>query len=117
MAVPSAPRVLTAFFAAVAAAATLAANGPPASAQLAIRGNQLTICADAQAKDANQVVNAGERAVVRTCCGGPSVRCGSVLPGGPRIADFSVRAELRRPELPQPIPLTAPGSSFLLPGK
>ena len=118
MAVPAVARVLAALTAALVAVTVQASpNGPLASAQLEIQGNQLTIYADGQVNDADQVVNVGERAVVRTCYGGPSVACGSVAPGDPRIAGLSVRAELRGPELPQPIPLSAaPGGSFFLPG-
>lgn len=92
------------------------AADPLAEARLRIQGNRLTIYADSQTTDAEQVINVGERARVRTCYGGEQVACGSVLPGDPRVAGFEVRAELSGPELPEPLPMsTVPGGSFLLP--
>ena len=118
MAVPTWARLLAAFVA-VCGSVTVSAspNGPLASAQLEIQGNRLTIYAEGDVDDSDQVINVGERAVVRTCYGGAAAACGSVAPGDPRIAGMTVQAELRGPELPQPIPLTAaPGGSFILPG-
>ena len=93
------------------------ANGPFAEGILEIRGTRLTIYSDTLTNDADQVVNVGERALVRTCYGaGPEV-CGQAAAGDPGLAGLEVQAELRGPELPQAIPLTTvPGGSFLLPG-
>ncbi|MFV1979852.1 MAG: hypothetical protein ACC655_01750, partial [Rhodothermia bacterium] len=52
------------------AGAFASANGPLASATLEIQGSALTIFRDAETNDAEQVVNVGERARVRTCYGG-----------------------------------------------
>ena len=93
------------------------ANGPLASGTLEVRGSRLTIYADDQTDDADQVVNVGERALVRTCYGGADAACGEAGAGDPQIAGLEVRAELRGPELPQAIDLTTvPGGTFLLPG-
>ena len=93
------------------------ANGPLAEGTLEVRGARLTIYADADTNDADQVVNVGERARVRTCYGAVEAACGEVSPGDPRIANLEVRAELRGPELVQAVPLaTVPGGAFLLPG-
>ena len=102
----------------LAAASALRADvGPIASGALEIQGNRLTIYADTLTTDADQTVSVGERARVRTCFGGVAAACGSVFPGDPRIAGLVVRAELRGPEVPQPIPLTTvPGGTFVLPG-
>ncbi|MCP4657067.1 MAG: hypothetical protein GY856_16780, partial [bacterium] len=90
---------------------------PIASGQLEIQGNRLTLYADDLTTDADQTVNVGERARVRTCFGGSEVPCGSVLPGDPRVSGLVVEAELRGPELPQAVPLeTVPGGTFVLPG-
>ncbi|MEO1085091.1 MAG: hypothetical protein AAFY88_12695, partial [Acidobacteriota bacterium] len=90
---------------------------PFASGQLTIQGNRLTLFANEETTDADQVININERARVRTCFGGPSVPCGSVLPGDPRIAGLIVEAELSGPEMPQPVPMTTvPGGTFVLPG-
>lgn len=105
-----------------AAGPTLAQTAPDAeplaSGRLEIRGSRLTLYSDPEAEvdDAEQTINVGERAVVRTCFGGPAVPCGSVQAGDPRIAGLSVEAELAGPELPEPLVLsTVPGGSFLLP--
>jgi len=91
--------------------------GPIATGALKIQGNRLTIYADAQTTDADQTVNVGERARVRTCFGGVDAACGSVFPGDPRIAGLLVRGELTGPEVPQPVVLeTVPGGTFILPG-
>ncbi len=96
---------------------TASANGPVAEGTLVVRGARLTVYADADTDDSQQVVNVGERARVRTCYGAVDAACGEVPPGDPRIADLEVRAELRGPELPQAVPLaTVPGGTFLLPG-
>lgn len=93
-----------------------AQSDPMASGVLLVQGNRLTLYADADTTDADQVLNLGERGRVRTCFGGPDVPCGSVLPGDPRVAGLVVRAELRGPELPQAVELeTVPGGSFFLP--
>jgi hypothetical protein len=115
---PSRPFLAIALFFASAVGA-LAQAPPLASGQLEIRGNRLTLYADAAsgATDARQTLNIGERGMVRTCFGGPGVPCGSVVAGDPRIAGLKVEAELSGPELPQPLVLTTvPGGSFLLPG-
>ncbi|HEY0782060.1 MAG TPA: hypothetical protein VGE98_06395, partial [Thermoanaerobaculia bacterium] len=102
-------------------AGTVAAWGAPAdpiaTGALRIQGNRLTIYADANTTDADQTVNVGERARVRTCFGGADVPCGSILPGDPRIAGMVVRGDLSGPEVPQAIvEETVPGGAFLLPG-
>jgi hypothetical protein len=115
---PSRPFLAIALFFASTVGA-LAQAPPLASGQLEIRGNRLTLYADAAsgATDARQTLNIGERGMVRTCFGGPTVPCGSVVAGDPRIAGLRVEAELSGPELPQPLVLTTvPGGSFLLPG-
>ncbi|HXT22171.1 MAG TPA: hypothetical protein VN923_15565, partial [Thermoanaerobaculia bacterium] len=92
-------------------------SSPIASGALRIQGSSLTIYADAVTTDADQTINVGERARVRTCFGGVDAPCGGVLPGDPRIAGLLVRAELAGPELPQPVSFeTVPGGSFVLPG-
>jgi len=97
--------------------AAFAQGGPIATGALQIQGNRLTIYADELTTDADQTVNVGERARVRTCYGGAGVACGSVLPGDPRISGMLVRGELRGPEVPQAIALeTVPGGTFVLPG-
>src|SRR5215210_1412452 len=80
--------------------AVFAQGGPIATGALQIQGNRLTIYADELTTDADQTVNVGERARVRTCYGGAGVACGSVLPGDPRISGMLVRGELRGPEVP-----------------
>ncbi len=90
---------------------------PIASGALRIQGSSLTLYADELTTDADQTVNVGERARVRTCFGGVDAPCGATLPGDPRIAGLLVRGELAGPEVPQPITLeTVPGGSFILPG-
>ena len=94
-----------------------AQSGPLAEGRVTIQGNRLTIFANDQTTDANQVLDVGEQAQVRTCFGGPTVPCGSVKPGDPRIVGLEVHAELRGPELPTAQTLTTvPGGTFLLPG-
>jgi hypothetical protein len=91
--------------------------GPLASGQLVIQGSRLTVYADGETNDADQVVDVGERARVRTCFGGVEVACGSVAPGDPRISGLVARGELTGPEVARPIPLEAlPGGTFVLPG-
>ncbi|MFH1177056.1 MAG: Ig-like domain-containing protein, partial [Acidobacteriota bacterium] len=88
---------------------------PLASARLEVRGYRLSIYSDAQTSDAEQTINAGERARVRTCFGLGGA-CGQLASGDPGTAGLVARAELRGPELPQPLPLeTAPGGAFILP--
>jgi hypothetical protein len=101
----------------VGGAGSAFAAGPLASGQLLIQGSRLTLYADAETTDADQTIDVGERARVRTCFGGVEEPCGGVLPGDPRVAGLAVRAELRGPELPEPLPLeTLPGGTFVLPG-
>jgi hypothetical protein len=102
---------------ALAIAATPAAAAPFGAGQLRIEGTRLTLYADELTTDADQTVDVGERARVRTCFGGIEAGCGSVLAGDPRVAGLVVRAELRGPELPRAVELeTVPGGSFMLPG-
>ncbi|HEX5715394.1 MAG TPA: hypothetical protein VF179_04495, partial [Thermoanaerobaculia bacterium] len=90
---------------------------PIGTGALKIQGNRLTLYADELTNDADQTINVGERARIRTCFGAAEAACGSVSPGDPRIAGMLVRAELSGPEVPQPIPVeTVPGGTFLLPG-
>ncbi len=92
-------------------------SDPLTSGRLQIQGNRLWIYADTSSNDADQTVNVGESARVRTCYGATGEVCGSVQPGDPRVAGLKVLAELRGPELPQPVPLaTVPGGSFIVPG-
>jgi|GEM_PF-5747628 len=98
-------------------AAPATAAGPLASGQLLIQGSRLTLYADGVTTDADQTIDVGERARVRTCFGGVDDPCGSVLPGDPRVAGLVVRAELRGPEAPEGLPMeTLPGGTFVLPG-
>jgi hypothetical protein len=88
-----------------------------ATGQLEIQGTRLTIYTDGQHTDAEQYVNVGEPALVRTCFGGLDAPCGQVAPGDPRIAGLKVMGEVHGPELPQTITLeTLPGGTFVLPG-
>ncbi len=97
--------------------AARAATGPLASGQLLVQGSRLTIYSDALTTDADQTIDVGEQARVRTCFGGIDDPCGSVLPGDPRVAGLVVRAELTGPEVAAPQPLeTLPGGTFVLPG-
>ena len=92
-------------------------GGVLATGQLQIQGTRLTIYTDGQRTDAEQVINVGEPAQVRTCFGGLDAACGQVGLGDPRAAGFKVLGELHGPELPQAIPLeTLPGATFVLPG-
>ena len=102
---------------AVLAGGSLRAQTPLGSAQLQVQGSRLTIYQDALTDDADQTVNVGEQARVRTCFGaGPAV-CGATLAGDPRVQGLSVLAELTGPELPTPVPYqTVPGGTFFLPG-
>ena len=96
---------------------TWAQSGPLTEGRVTIQGNRLTIFSNDLTTDANQVLDVGEQAQVRTCFGGPTVPCGSVKPGDPRISGLEVHAELRGPELPSAQTLTTvPGGTFLLPG-
>ena len=108
---------LVVLFLLFASSPLLGQSAPLVHERLIVQGNRLTIFANDQTTDANQVLDIGEQAQVRTCFGGPTVPCGSVKPGDPRIAGLEVRAELRGPELPVPQELTTvPGGTFLLPG-
>ncbi len=94
-----------------------AQSGPLTEGRVTIQGNRLTIFSNDLTTDANQVLDVGEQAQVRTCFGGPTVPCGSVRAGDPRISGLEVHAELRGPELPSAQTLTTvPGGTFLLPG-
>jgi len=94
-----------------------AQDDPLASGALQIQGSRLTLYADAETTDADQTINVGERAQIRTCFGGSGATCGVVQPGDPRTAGLKVLAELSGPELPQAVPLeTVPGGTFLVPG-
>ncbi len=55
-----------------------AQSSPIGSGALRIQGSSLTLYADADTTDADQTVNVGERARVRTCFGGVDAPCGSV---------------------------------------
>lgn len=93
------------------------AGEPLASGQLQVQGTRLTLYQDGDTNDAEQTINVGEAAAVRTCYGGTDAACGAVEPGDPRVAGLLVLAELRGPELPEPVAYqTVPGGSFALPG-
>lgn len=93
-----------------------AAAAPIAEGALQIQGSRLTLYSDTTTTDAEQTIDVGERARVRTCYGGVVAACGTLTAGDPRVAGLLVEAELSGPELPQPIPLeTVPGGAFLLP--
>ena len=95
---------------------TAAADDPLARARLQIQGSRLTIYGDAQTNDAEQVINIGEQARVRTCYGGADAPCGSVAAGDPRIQGLNVIGDLRGPELPETLQVsTVPGGTFVLP--
>jgi hypothetical protein len=94
----------------IACGTALAQSDPLASGRLLIQGSRVTLYADAQTSDADQTINVGERARVRTCYGAVGSGCGAVQPGDPRVTGLVVRAELRGPELPQALALeTVPG--------
>ncbi|MEO8056265.1 MAG: hypothetical protein ABI768_13990, partial [Acidobacteriota bacterium] len=89
-------------------------GGPLGIAQLQISGARLTLYADALTTDAEQTINVGEAARVRTCYG-PTAACGTAAPGS--APGLKVVGDLSGPELPQAIPFeTAPGGTFFLPG-
>ena len=89
---------------------------PIAAGQLQLQSNGLSVYAEGQADDSNLTLNVGEAGRIRTCFGGAGARCGSIDPGDSRIEGLVVAAELRGPELPEPIHLeTFPGGTFLLP--
>lgn len=93
------------------------AGEPLAFGQLQVQGTRLTLYQDGNSNDAEQTINVGEAAAVRTCYGGTDAACGAVEPGDPRVAGLLVLAELRGPELPDPVAYqTVPGGSFALPG-
>ncbi len=84
------------------------------SAQLQVSGARLTIYSDASTTDAEQTLNVGEPARVRTCYGTGSV-CGAAPSGS--VPGLKVVGDLSGPELPQAVSYeTAPGGTFLLPG-
>src|SRR5450830_583508 len=88
-------------------------NGPLGTAQLQISGARLTVYSDSLTTDAEQTINMGEPARIRTCYG-PGA-CGSAVAGS--VPGLKVVGELTGPELPQAIPYeTAPGGAFFLPG-
>ena len=87
---------------------------PLGSAQLTISGARLTLYSDTLTTDAEQTLNVGEPARVRTCYGGGAA-CGSAAAGS--VPGLKVVGDLSGPELPQAIPYeTAPGGTFFLPG-
>ena len=89
-------------------------GGPLGTAQLQISGARLTLYADALTTDAEQTINVGEAARVRTCYGSGGA-CGSAAAGS--VPGLKVVGDLSGPELPQAIPYeTAPGGTFFLPG-
>ncbi|HVO49914.1 MAG TPA: hypothetical protein VMV60_02885, partial [Thermoanaerobaculia bacterium] len=64
--------------------------------------------------DAEQTINVGESARVRTCYGTAGA-CGAAAPGS--VPGLEVVGDLSGPELPQAIPYeTVPGGTFFLPG-
>jgi len=100
----------------VGGAAPIAAQpgSPLGTAQLQISGARLTLYADTLTTDAEQTINVGEAARVRTCYGTGSA-CGTAAPGS--APGLKVVGDLSGPELPQAIPYeTAPGGTFFLPG-
>ncbi|MEO8584735.1 MAG: Ig-like domain-containing protein [Acidobacteriota bacterium] len=89
-------------------------GSPLGTAQLQISGARLTIYSDTLTTDADQTVNVGEAARVRTCYGASGV-CGTAAPAS--VPGLKVVGDLSGPELPQAIPYeTAPGGTFFLPG-
>ncbi|HQQ77162.1 MAG TPA: Ig-like domain-containing protein, partial [Thermoanaerobaculia bacterium] len=89
-------------------------GSPLGTAQLQVSGARLTLYADALTTDAEQTVNVGEAARVRTCYG-TGAACGTAAPGS--VPGLKVVGDLSGPELPQAIPYeTAPGGTFFLPG-
>jgi hypothetical protein len=94
-----------------AGAAPVAAQpgSPLGTAQLQISGARLTLYADALTNDAEQTINVGEAARVRTCYG-TSAACGTAAPGS--VPGLKVVGDLSGPELPQAIPYeAAPGGT------
>ncbi|HPS80061.1 MAG TPA: hypothetical protein PLS53_18030, partial [Thermoanaerobaculaceae bacterium] len=92
------------------------ASEPLASGQLQVQGMRLTLYQDANGTDAEQWPNLNEAARVRTCFGRTGAVCGAAELGGSDASGLLVLAELRGPELPEPLPYqTVPGGSFLLP--
>ncbi len=89
-------------------------GSPLGTAQLQVSGARLTLYADALTTDAEQTINVGEAARVRTCFGTGGA-CGTAAPGS--VPGLKVVGDLSGPELPQAIPYeTAPGGTFFLPG-
>jgi hypothetical protein len=89
-------------------------GAPLGAAQLQVSGARLTIYGDSLTIDADQTLNVGEPARIRTCYGGGAA-CGSAASGS--VPGLKVVGELTGPELPQAAPYeTAPGGTFFLPG-
>jgi len=89
-------------------------GAPLGTAQLRVSGARLTIYGDSLTIDADQTLNVGEPARVRTCYGSGAA-CGSAASGS--VPGLKVVGELTGPELPQAVPYeTAPGGTFFLPG-
>ena len=89
-------------------------GAPLGTAQLQISGARLALYSDSLTTDAEQTINVGEAARVRTCYGTGAV-CGTAAPGS--VPGLKVVGDLSGPELPQAIPYeTAPGGTFFLPG-
>ncbi|MDL2718638.1 MAG: Ig-like domain-containing protein, partial [Acidobacteriota bacterium] len=89
-------------------------GSPLGTAQLQISGARLTIYSDSLTTDADQTINVGEAARVRTCYGGGAA-CGVAAPAS--VPGLKVVGDLSGPELPQAIPYeTVPGGTFFLPG-
>ncbi|MCM3876625.1 MAG: Ig-like domain-containing protein, partial [Thermoanaerobaculia bacterium] len=101
-------------FAAGAGPGAAQPGAPLGTAQLQISGARLTLYSDALTTDAEQTINVGEAARVRTCYGAGAA-CGTAAPGS--VPGLKVVGDLSGPELPQAIPYeTVPGGTFFLPG-
>jgi len=88
-------------------------GAPLGTAQLQVSGARLSIYRDSLTTDAEQTVNVGEPARIRTCYG--TGACGSAAAGS--VPGLKVVGELTGPELPQAISYeTVPGGTFFLPG-
>jgi RHS repeat-associated protein len=110
-------RTIAAFAVLYALGASRAVAQPGAAlgtAQLQISGARLALYSDSLTTDAEQTINVGEAARVRTCYGTGAV-CGAAAPGS--VPGLKVVGDLSGPELPQALPYeTAPGGTFFLPG-
>ncbi|HTR03796.1 MAG TPA: hypothetical protein VMN82_11410, partial [Thermoanaerobaculia bacterium] len=105
---------MSAVFAAGATRLAAQSGAPLGVAQLQVSGARLALYADALTTDAEQTINVGEAARVRTCYGSGGA-CGAAAPGS--VPGLTVVGDLSGPELPQAIPYeTAPGGTFFLPG-